>query len=80
MSSDAEHILDVRRIENLTVRDFHHTFNSRVERESQRVIANDTDRSETNVRRITILVEVREEKVGVDLIALEELKGFLDLG
>ena len=77
--SNTKHFLDITRIKDLTVADLNHTLDLAVQRKSQRVIAYNTNRSEPNVSRESIFVEVGEEQIRIDLIALEELERFLDL-
>ena len=48
-------------------------------RKRQRVIADDSHGSETDINAATVLMGIREKQIGIYLVATEDLEGILDL-
>ena len=77
---DTKGFLHLLRVELRTVVQFARVRNLLTQRKSQSVVADHTDRSESNVNRLTVLVRVREQKVRVNLVTTKDVEGLLDLG
>ena len=80
MGSNSQHQLGIIRLENVTMVDLYQTRRVRIERKSQCVVTDHTNRSKSNICRETILMKISEEHITIHTITLEKFKGFIDLG
>ena len=76
---NAKRFLDRVTVKLVAVRNLHHLLGLGSERERQSVVAHNTDRREAHIDRVTVLMRIGEEEVGLHSITTEQLEGFLDL-
>ena len=72
---DTECFLDNVSVKLSAMAHLHNLARLAVERESQRVVANNANRSEANIDRPTIFMWIGEEQVRIDLVAFEKFEG-----